>query len=112
MDGLFVQVWNVLVCLDMAGQVVTGNNFCKGAVQNNFTNCKDFNHEQRKSLWIQTYFDLARKCEQISFRINPHLFPGNYEHECKKKINKKVQKGSCFADIALFNLFVLNVLGN
>lgn len=45
----------------MAGQVVTGNNFCTGAVQKKIAYYKDFNYEERKLLWIQTYFDLARK---------------------------------------------------
>ena len=38
-----------------------------------------------------------------------HLFPDNFEHKYKGKLIKRYQ---CFADKALFNLFVLNVLGN
>ena len=34
-----------------------------------------------------------------------HLFPDTFEHEY-------ILKGTCLADKALFNLFVLNVLGN
>ena len=44
------------------------------------------------------------------FRLEyyPHLSPNNLNHKHKRKLIK----GSCFADKALVNLFVPNVLGN
>ena len=68
MDGLFFQVWHVSVWLDMARQVITRND-STGAFWKCFTYHEDFNHEQRYLLWVQTYFHLVHKCEQISFRI-------------------------------------------
>lgn len=79
MDGSIIirSGWNMLVCLDMAKQAVTGND-STGAFYKNFTYCEHFNCKPTKLLWIQTFVFYS--------------LVNNFKHEYKRELMKRSKK--------------------
>ena len=88
----------MLVCLDMAKQVVTGND-STGAFYKNFTYCKHFNCKPTKLLWIQTFLFYS--------------LVNNFKHEYKRESMKRSKKVPVFQIylyliICLYQMFWAN----